>query len=184
MKMTTCITILRGINVSGQKLIKMEILRKLMLSLGFTDVETYIQSGNLVFKSSSDDTREISKLIADGILKEFGFEVPVITLSWTELNDIAADNPFLRDESREYSSLYITYLESAPSEENAARFNDYSFPGEEFFLGDRAVYLCFPNGYGKAKINNNFIESKLKVSATTRNLKTTDMLVEMGRGGE
>ena len=177
--METYISMLRGINVSGQKLIKMEALKKAYEELQFKNVTTYIQSGNVIFQYSSVESFELEQKISDQIQKKFGFEVPVLVLLPQELKEILNNNPFANDPKKDISFLHVTFLASVPKEPNMEAISQKMAPGEEFSLVGRVVYLYCPNGYGKTKLTNTFLESKLKVGATTRNWKTSNLLFTM-----
>lgn len=177
--MNTYIAILRGINVSGQKIIKMDALRQLFENSGFSNVRTYIQSGNVLFSSEQTNTSELEQLIASKIEKEFGFQVPVLILTHLELQQIVENNPFLNDETKNPAFLHVTFLASTPVEDTIDQLTAKKAEQEAFFLTQNALYLYCPNGYGNTKLTNNFIESKLKTNATTRNWKTTLGLLKM-----
>ena len=98
--MTTYITMLRGINVGGHKKIKMDVLKQLYVELGYTNVQTYIQSGNVIFLTQDTDTADLEKRISKQILKVTGFEVPVLVLKLDELKQIVENNPFTLDSTK------------------------------------------------------------------------------------
>lgn len=177
--MTTYLSILRGINVSGQKMIKMDALRKMFEDLGYTNVQTYIQSGNVIFQTYGAEPHALEKAITEGIHNYFSFDVPVMVLTAKELHQIVDNNPFLNDGSRDVAHLHVTLLQDRPEESRVELLQQTSFPGEEFILIERAIYLHCPNGYGRAKLTNGFLEKKLSVTATTRNWKTTTELLRM-----
>lgn len=174
--MPTYISILRGINVSGQKKIKMVNLKNLYESLGFENVQTYIQSGNVVFEHKETTATALQKIIFDAIQKHYGFEVPNLVLSPTEIETALKKNPF-----KDIDKMYFTFLEETPSKENIEKLYTYSFDEEYYELIDKVIYFHCPNGAGKAKMSNNFFENKLKVMATSRNLNTTKKLLEMAK---
>ncbi|MBK9246698.1 MAG: DUF1697 domain-containing protein [Ignavibacteria bacterium] len=177
--MHTYISLLRGINVSGQKLIKMDALRAMYESLGFNLVRTYLQSGNVLFQSPAEITAELATLITDKIASTFGFEVFVLVISPQTLQEIILNCPFTKDQDKELSSCYVTYLERMPDTSNHESIIAKKLPQDEISFTDKAVYLYCPKGYGTTKLSNNRIESKLKVKATTRNWKTTVELMRM-----
>ena len=177
--MQTYIGLLRGINVSGQKIIKMELLRKMMEKLGFEKVKTYIQSGNLVFQSNLNSTDKLEEIIKTEILKKFGFDVQIQVLQPEALSSALEQNPFLKDESLDIKQNYFAFLHEKPTKENWKILKNFNLNGELIELGDKVLFIHYPNGAGKSKLTTNLIESKLKVSATARNLNTTKKLVEM-----
>ncbi len=174
--METYISILRGINVSGQKLIKMEKLREAYSDLGFADVNSYIQSGNVIFKTGPTDSRALEERIRNRISKVFGFEVPVLVKEMKEVETVIFNNPFIKDKNKDIGFLHITFLSESPHQDDLDKLSTHNYTPDEFILIEKEVYLYCPNGYGKTKLNNNFFESKLKVNATTRNWKTINEL--------
>lgn len=172
--MAVFLSILRGINVSGQKMIKMPDIKALYEELGFKNVSTYIQSGNVIFESKDD--KNLSKKIEAEIKKKYGFEVPVLILKKEELQNIISGNPFLKEKNIDEERMYVTYLAEQPATENLEKIKTIDFSPERFIIKEKAVYLYVPKPatYGNTKLNNNFFENKLKVKATTRNWKTTN----------
>ena len=177
--MNTFIALLRGINVSGQKKIKMSRLKELMIKLGFEDVQTYIQSGNLVFKYNGTNSRVITDTIKNGIAQEFGFDVEVLVLHLNEFQSIIEKNPYSIKEDSNKKLLYYVFLIDTPASEAANKLISAVYDGEEFAITNECIYLHCMVGYGKAKCNNNFFEKKLQVRATTRNYNTVKTLLEL-----
>lgn len=177
--MKTYIALLRGINVGGQKKIKMQDLRVTLSKGDLKEVQTYIQSGNIVFETESEEKESLSYQIHSLIKKDFGFEVPVLVISADEILEIINQNPFAGEEDD--NGLYFVLLKAKPQEDRVQAFNEMKFENEDFHVSDQCVYLACKKGYGNAKLNNNLVESKLKVEATTRNLKTLMKLVELGK---
>ncbi|MCR9226218.1 MAG: DUF1697 domain-containing protein [Flavobacteriaceae bacterium] len=173
----TYIALLRGINVSGQKKIKMADLKQILQENGLKDVKTYIQSGNIVFDSDQTDKNKLQKKIIKTIDDHFGFDVPTLVLRQEDIKSILKANPYLKQ--AEETKLYYVLLKSPPKAELVEKFNQLQFENEGFHITKRCVYLLCKNGYGKAKLNNNLLENKLKVEATTRNHKTMLKLLEM-----
>lgn len=177
--MTTYISILRGINVSGQKLIKMDALRKTYENLGFLNIKTYVQSGNVIFDGEDMEINKLEKIISQQIEKDFGFEVPIIALTVNTLKQVIDHNPFSKDQNKDQTFLHVTFLSSEPDQYDLKVIEDKKQNGEDLFFTDNVVYLYCPNGYGRTKLTNNFLETKLKVRATTRNWKTTNELLKI-----
>ncbi|SRX75927.1 DUF1697 domain-containing protein [Aequorivita antarctica] len=172
--MQTHIALLRGINVGGHKKLKMADLKLLFEDLGFQDVVTYIQSGNVVF--DAEEGEDLSGKISKEIENRFGWELPVLVKTVNEIAIILTDCPFKEEKKVE---AYFMLLASPPKEEFMKAVSEISYPNEEFVLSPECVYIYFGNGYGNAKLNNNFFEKKLKVAATTRNYRTLAKLVEL-----
>ncbi len=177
--MKTYIVFLRGINVSGQKKIKMADLRTMLEKLDFQKVETYIQSGNIVLKSRLSNGEEVAETIKTGISDSFGFDVPVLVKTYGELKSIFENNPFTDLSDIENKRVYFALLKEAPEPELLSEFKKEKFDNEEFLATTNCVYLNCLKGAGEAKLSNNLIERKLKVSATTRNYRTTVKLLDM-----
>ena len=172
--MVKWVSILRGINVGGRRVIKMTNLRALYLNLGFVDVETIIQSGNVTFSSSISSSLELKNKIENQISEVFGFDVMTIVFEEDYLRNVIKNNPFKNEDVK---TQYFTFLENAPSKELIDKFEDKYSDSGEVVCGGRVVYGFCTNGFSKSKFTNNFIENKLKVNATTRNLKTTIKLM-------
>jgi uncharacterized protein (DUF1697 family) len=180
--MNTYICILRGINVSGQKKIKMADLRDLLEnSSELHQVQTYIQSGNILFDASHKDPSFLSRHIHQLILDHYGFEVPVMLRTAEEWEEVINNIPYPPDVVNDEKSIYITFLEEAPTAEQALQLDPAPYSPEQFMIRHRDVYLYLPRGYGRTRLNNNFFEKKLGITATTRNWKTTNKLLELAR---
>ena len=179
--METYITLLRGINVSGQKKIKMARLKELLNSSGFKNVQTYIQSGNLVFKHPAADPLSIANKIKKGIDQEWGYDVEVLVMPRDSFEGILQKSPYSLKDEADTKRLYFVFMYDLPDKDATIELNRLKFEGEEFTITDHSIYLICLNGYGKAKCNNNFFEKKLKVRATTRNLNTVQTLSRLSR---
>lgn len=177
--MKTYISMLRGINVSGQKKINMEELRALYETLGFKNPKTYIQSGNVIFECSESNVSSMISKIERGIKKSYGFEVPVQIRTKTDLQRLIDNNPFAKKDT---GKLHVTFLSGVALESSANELIKFKSDSEEFVVSGREIYLFCPDGYGKSKLSNNLFERKLKLSATTRNWKTVNKLLELAGG--
>ena len=175
--MTTFISILRGINVSGQKKIQMADLRALFEDLGFQNVTTFIQSGNVIFKT--EEALDLSLRIEKEIFKRYRFNVPVILRTSDEMIAILETNPFIQENHIDTDRLYLTFLAESPRQELITKVEVMNFNPERFVVVGREIYLYCPEGYGRTKLNNNFFEKKLDITATTRNWKTVNKLSEL-----
>jgi uncharacterized protein (DUF1697 family) len=175
--MKTFIAILRGINVSGHRLIKMEALKKLCIDNGFENVQTYIQSGNIVF--DHPDGKDLETVLTRAIKNNFGHDVPVTVLSATEWKKILDNNPYVNDKTKDPASLYVTVLSGKPDKSPLDKIKTGLYGNDAFICKGNIIYLYCPGGYGKTKLTNDFFESKLKLGATTRNWKTMNVLLKM-----
>lgn len=173
--MQTYIVLLRGINVSGQKRIIMAELRELLTSKGFLDVQTYIQSGNIILSSNKTST-ECEQIIFDAILEHYSFEVPILVKTASEIKEIMGNCPF--PIAKKEKSIF-NLLQAIPSEESIEKTNLLSFPFEEFYITSSCVYFYCEKGYARVKMTNSVIERKLKVRATGRNFNTMTKLLAL-----
>jgi uncharacterized protein (DUF1697 family) len=178
MKLITYVAFLRGINVSGKRKVPMAELRAMCERLNLQDVKTYIQSGNIVFKSSIGQTNDVSILLHNEIQKHFDFDVPVIVKTVNDLSQIIEKNPFDSQEDISANKIYFVLLNSLPANELLENLSKETFENEAYAVVDNCVYLKCSIGYGNAKLNNNLIERKLKIMATTRNYRTMNKLLE------
>lgn len=174
--MKTYVSMLRGINVSGQKKIKMHELKTLYQSLDLKEVKTYIQSGNIVFRCPNTNSKELKKEIERKIKESFGFNIAVLIRTKDEFERVIERNPFLK---KDITKLHVTFLSDYQKKVPIKDINSVKEKSEEFSISGSEIYLFCPNGYGKSKLSNNFFEKKLNVSATTRNWKTVNKLLSI-----
>ena len=178
--MPTYISFLRGINVSGQKKIIMADLARLYEGLGFTNVQTYIQSGNVIFTDNKNHPHQKpAQQIEAAILSRYRFSVPVLVRTGKELQEAVAGNPFLQEPGIDPAKLHLTMLQSPPPAEYQAALAAVDCSPDRFIIKDLNIYVYCPGGYGKTKLTNSFLEKKLKVTATTRNWRTVQQLVAL-----
>lgn len=178
--MQTFISILRGINVGGQKKILMADLKALYENLKFKKVTTYIQSGNVVFKSDGKlSDLELAKKIETAIYKKYDFTVPVIIRNVEELEKVITINPFLKEKNINIEKLHVTFLSGIPNRSNLESLKKIDYSPDRFIIIDKEAFLYIPESYGETKLSNKFFENKLKVTATTRNWKTVKKLFEI-----
>ncbi len=176
------VAIIRGINVSGKNLIKMDALRIAMDNIGFQSIKTYIQSGNICFESNLKDNLEIAAKLKDGIEKNFQLTIPVLVFKEEEFDEIVNENPFMKQSNFDTKFMHITFLESEIDSNLIPQLVDKCSESEQLFCQGKAVYLYLPTGYGNTKLSNNFIEKKLKNLATTRNWNTCLELQKILKG--
>lgn len=174
--MKTYIALLRGINVSGQKKIPMAELRALLMNSGLESVQTYIQSGNVIFRSLEQDIQKLELKIHEAIKTHFGFEVPILIKTPEALQHVFDHCPF--PEEKKINS-YFTLLYKVPDKDLIAVVSKITHPNEAFVITNHCIYFYCSTGYGKAKYSNNFFERKLKITATARNYKTMVKLLSL-----
>lgn len=176
--MTTYISILRGINVGGHRKILMADLKKMYESLGFKEVKTYIQSGNVIFETNKKQKPEkLEELIEKNIKKYFGHEVPVIIRTKEEWSIVVNENPFLQEYAIE--NLAVTFLSDAPDTELLKSLHQTSFLPDRISIIGKHTFIYCQGKYHLSPLTNNLIEKKLKLKATTRNWKTVLKLNEL-----
>jgi len=178
--MNKFISILRGINVSGQKKILMADLKAMYKALGFSSVITYIQSGNVIFETDIDDAKQLATMIKNQIKKQTSFDVPIIIRSHKQIKSIIANCPYGKvDLEQDGTKTLVTFLSDTPNKTKITDLLNIVKAPETLFIEAQDVYLHCPNGYGKTKLSNVFLERKLGVQATTRNWKTLLKLDEL-----
>lgn len=181
--MKTYIALLRGINVSGHKMIKMEKLCEVLKELEFEKISTYIQSGNILFKSKIEDEKKLEKMISDLIYKHFGFDVPVIVVTPEDLKTTIKNNPFAK-ENIALPQPYVAFLSTVPAIWDLEVLKATNFQKDRFVVLEKNMYLHYADGAGSTKLSNAVIEKKLKLTATARNWKTVLKLVELSEAME
>jgi len=175
--MTIYISLLRGINVGGNKKIKMADLRNLYETLGFTDVKSLLQSGNVVFKSDETDQAELAAKIEGAIEQTFGFHSQIFILTVDNLKAIVSGHPFSEQQLEEPKKIMVFFLERIPRESEIASLREAHTGPEEMTFKGQVMYAFYPNGMGRSKLDNALIDRKLKISATARNWNTTNKLL-------
>jgi len=152
-------------------------LKALCQNLGWANVVTYIQSGNLIFDSTKKNS-ELEKQLEVAIFEKYGFEVPVIVRNANELQTSIGRNSFF-DKDADIMQLHLTFLKETPTDENVEKIKTYNYEPDKFEIEERDVFIYCTGKYHQSKLTNNFFEKKLKVGATTRNWKTVLKLQEL-----
>jgi len=178
--MTKYIALLRGINVGGKRKILMQDLKMLLAALSFENVQTYIQSGNIVFESSWTDEQLLAKKIQASIYEKYGFDVPVIIIKATVYHKLIEANPFVTAQV-DTKKLYCVFLNEKPRQEAITSFKDLSFGSDNYFLADKIIYIQYASKISDSKLSNAIVEKKLAVIATARNWRTSLKLFEMSK---
>ena len=183
--MPVCLALLRGINVSGQKIIKMEDLRKRMDTAGYKNVKTYIQSGNIIFESAEKSKPALAKAFEAFLMKEYGYEVTVFIVDANDVERAIDNNPFVEgrvEEEPGFKKLYVTFLSDEPFVDGMEKLRQAPIGEDEIeVIGDILYFKLFSKA-SDSKLSNSLIESKLKLRATTRNWNTTLKLLSMMKG--
>jgi len=176
--MQTYIVLLRGINVSGKNILKMDALKTVLLEANFQNCTTYIQSGNIVFRTPILSPKTIQNTIKILLKENFNMDIPILVLKPERLVQLNIDNPFSSEAPKE---IYFTLLSRLPEQEKLNLLTETSSKEDSFFIKNDHIYVHSPGGYGKTKFNNNFFEKKLDTTATTRNWKTIQKLIEIAQ---
>jgi uncharacterized protein (DUF1697 family) len=172
------VALLRGINVGGKNSLPMKDLAAIFEKAGCSQVATYIQSGNVVFKADAKLAQQISGVISKEVKKGFKLEVPVVVRSAQELLKIAKANPFFK-KGGTVDTVHVAFLVHTPRKTAIQSLDAQRSPGDAFEVAGSEVYLHCPNGFGRTKLTNQYFDSKLATTSTIRNWKTVLKLVEM-----
>ncbi len=179
--MSIFISLLRGINLGSRNRISMPDLAALYQKLGFDNVKTYIQSGNVVFETDQKmNSKDLEVLLKQAILDNFNLQVPVIIRSLDEIEKICSQNPFLDKEDMSKDKLHVTFLADLPELVHTEVVKNLDYKPDKCIILNKEVYLYCPINYGETKFSNTFLEKKLKVTATTRNWRTVSELYKLG----
>jgi uncharacterized protein (DUF1697 family) len=182
--MSVYIAMLRGVNVGGHNRIKMEVLRALCGALKLRDAQTYVQSGNVVFRTEERDRAALAKRLESGIGKKAGFRPSVILRTATELRRVIARNPVAKRRGIEPGKLLVTFLSGEPSAEGREKVRGIKCDPEEIWIEGCELYTYFPNGAGKSKLKWSTMDKMLGVAGTARNWNSVMKLLEMAEAME
>jgi uncharacterized protein (DUF1697 family) len=172
------IAIIRGINVGGHNRVNMQVLREALVKKKLQDVQTYIQSGNIVFKTEHGTPEDCAGLIREVLKQKFKADVPVLVRSEKEWRQTIKKNPFLKS-TDDHTKLLVTFLPEKPLAADVKALSKIQFPHDEFKVVGADIYLHCKNGYGRTDISNTFYEKHLKMTNTTRNWRSVLMIAEM-----
>ena len=172
------VALLRGVNV-GTTRIAMADLRRLVADLGHQDVQTYLQSGNVVFTSTAKATGKLAEGIERAIADELGLSVPVLVRSGAELTAVIEGSPYA-DRQDDPTRLLVAFLATAPAKAKVAALTVPGGENVEYTVAGREIHLHFPDGgYGRSKFTNAYLEKQLGVVATSRNWKSVRALRDL-----
>jgi len=177
--MPVMISMLRGVNIGGHHKIKMEELRVLYQTLKLRDVETHIQSGNVIFRTSESDPVRLGRRIEDALEKKYGFRPSLILRTSAEFRNVIARNPFANRKEMAPSKLAVIFLESDPGKEIREKVLAVKADPEELRMQGRELYIYFPNGMARPKLSIPKIERILKTPSTGRNWNSVRKLQEI-----
>jgi len=177
--MAVIISMLRAVNVGGHNKIKMDALRALYESLKLRDAQTYVQSGNVIFRSDERDIARIAKRIEEGIERKFGSRPAVILRTAAEMREVIARSPFAKRHGIEPGKLVVSFLAGDPGEEAREKVRQIKCDPEELRIEGRELYIYFPNGQGRSKLSGAALEKMLKTQGTGRNWSSVTKMLEM-----
>jgi uncharacterized protein (DUF1697 family) len=173
------VSLFRGINVGGNRLVRMDELKGLYATLGFKDIATYIQSGNVVCTGDDADPAQLPGLIEDAFAKKFGFHAHVIVRSGPALDAIIDGNPFQDRPMQELKWLTVVFLATCPQNTAWEDLQQAYVGPEELYLSGQDLYAYYTHGIGRSKLTLTFIEKKLKTLGSGRNWNTILQLQKM-----
>ena len=179
--MPTYIAMLRGINIGPHKRMKMDKLRLCLKDLGFKEVTTYIQSGNIVFGAPKLSDRALAKKVGDSIRRDFGFSAEVITRTREEMGRVIQNNPLLKETGIDQSKLQVVFLSGPPNSASVKKLEELTRPPDRVRSLDREIYFYFPNGVSGSSLWKHPLDRILTVTATMRNWTTVNKLYELAQ---
>jgi len=182
--MPVWIAMLRGVNVGPHHRIKMDALRKLFESLKCQNPQTYVQSGNVIFRAREKNSELLAGKIATAIERKFGFRSEVVLRATAEMREVVKSNPFAARRDVEPGKLLVTFLAHEPEAEARATLASMKAYPEELHLNGRDLYIYFPNGAGKSRLPWASVEKWLKTPGTARNWNSVTKMLEMAEAME
>lgn len=177
--MTTHLALLRGINVSGHNMIKMDALKTTLENIGFQNVQTYIQSGNVFVETEEESPAKVGFLIKQEIFKVFGHEVPVVVIGKEDLEACFRNNSFLKEKDMDIKKLYVAFVSIALRSDNINDLKMSQVKPDEATIDANRIYIKYAVGAGKTRFDQKYIEKKLNVIATIRNWNTVTQLLKI-----
>ena len=177
--MNTHLALLRGINVSGHKMINMVAFKKALEAVGFQKVVTYIQSGNVFVDTEEESPGKVGFIIKQKIFKEFGHDVPVIVIGKEDLQACLDRNLFLNEAEIDLKKLYVSFISSELPDNMITQLNLNFIKPDEIQLDGKRIYLKYDISPAKTKLDNKWIEKSMNVVSTTRNWNTVNTLLKM-----
>ena len=174
----TYIALLRGINVGGKNKLPMQALIGICAEAGCIAVQTYIQSGNVIFQAHSESAEEISLKIAALMTERFGYRAPVVLRTAKQLEEAIRGNPFL-EQNLPPETLHVMFLADLPSAEQVASLDPARSAPDAFAVRGSEIYLHLPNGVKDTKLTNAYFDAKLATVSTSRNWKTVTTLLQL-----
>jgi uncharacterized protein (DUF1697 family) len=182
--MAATIALLRGVNVGGNRRIRMEPLKTLCRSLGLANPQTLLQSGNVVFDAGNRSAGAVRKSLEAAIEAEYGFRTAVLIRDATEMAETIRLNPFEREAIDDPSHLLVMFLEAPPESAAVERLRAGQVGPEKIAVRGRDAFLYYPDGIGRSKLTNAVLEKGMGVAGTARNWNTATRLLAMAEALE
>jgi len=173
------VALLRGINIGPHKRMKMDELRASCEGLGFDRVQTFIQSGNVVFQAAKLASASISRKLEDRILKDCGFPVDVISRTREEMGKIIQNNPWVKERGIDPARLHVAFLSDVPTAGAIKKLESLTIKPDKVHAAGKEIYLYFPNGVSGSSLWKHPLDRVLAVPVTMRNWNTVNSLYEM-----
>ena len=177
--MTVLVALLRGVNLGAHKRMKMEALRQVFRDLELEDPQTYLQSGNVVFKSAERDSGKLTKRIESGIEAAFGFRSDVVLRNKKDMQRVAKANPFADRTGIDPAKLAVVFLAAKPPADAQKTLAALNSTPEELVLKGTELYIYYPDGMGRSKLNAASVDRALKTSGTARNWNSVTNILKM-----
>jgi len=175
--MTTHLALLRGINVSGHNMMKMDALKTMLENIGFQNVRTYLQSGNVFVDTEEESASKVGFMIKQEIFKVFGHEVPTIVITKEDLELCFKNSPYLKEKDVDTKKLYVAFVSTALKSENINDLKISQFKPDEASIDGNRIFIKYAVGAGKTRLEGKYIEKKLNVIVTMRNWNTVTNLL-------
>jgi uncharacterized protein (DUF1697 family) len=169
---TTCVALLRAVNLAGHNSIAMSALRDIVSGLGCSEVRTVLQSGNVVFRAKAPNSTHVERLLASEAKAKLGLDLDFFVRSAKDWKMVVERNPFPEEASRDPAHLVVMFLKDAPSAGSLAELRASIRGREVVGLDGRQVYIVYPNGIGRSRLTNAVIEARLRTRGTGRNWNT------------
>lgn len=173
------ISLLQGVNVGKTRRVKMEDLRAMYVQLGFESPQTYVQSGNVVCRSTSSDLPTISARLEKAFQQTFGFFSDFILRTVPEMKQVISDNPFAGRSDMDPSKFLVTFLKSDPGPAVRAEIEAFPADPEEIRMVGRELYIYFPNGMGRSKLNFGKLDKAAQIPGTGRNWNSVNRILAL-----
>ncbi|OYX84385.1 MAG: hypothetical protein B7Y83_08360 [Flavobacteriales bacterium 32-34-25] len=177
--MTTHLALLRGINVSGHNMMKMDALQKMLENIGLTNVKTYIQTGNVFVTTEEENPAAVGFKIKQEIFKTFGHDVPIVVINKEDLTSCLSNNLFLKEKEVDTKKLYVAFTSMELHKDRIHDLKMSAVKPDEVHIDKNRIYIKYAVSAGKTRLDQKYIEKRLNLIATIRNWNTVNQLLKM-----